>query len=66
MIKVLIWFLFTFVTYSIAKSKNRNEVVWAILGVLFGIFALIVVALLPKLEVDDTNTEIKINKKDNE
>lgn len=66
MIEVLIWCLFAFGTYSIAKSKNRNEVVWAVLGVLFGIFALIVVALLPKLEVDDTNTEIKINKKDNE
>ena len=66
MIEVLIWCLFAFGTYSIAKSKNRNEVVWAVLGVLFGIFALIVVALLPKLEVDDTNTEIKINKKDND
>ena len=66
MIEVLIWCLFAFGTYSIAKSKNRNEVVWAVLGVLFGIFALIVVALLPKLEVDVTNTEIKINKKDNE
>lgn len=35
--------------YSIAKSKNRNKELWTVLGVLFGIFAVIVVSVLPNL-----------------
>lgn len=56
MIEILIWCLFAYGSYTIAKSKNRNETVWAVLGVLFGIFALIVVALLPKVENDNVIT----------
>lgn len=34
----------------LANNKNRNVVGWSILGLLFGVFALIVIACLPKLE----------------
>lgn len=34
----------------LANNKNRNIVGWSILGLLFGVFALIVIACLPKLE----------------
>lgn len=34
----------------LANNKNRNVVGWSILGFLFGVFALIVIACLPKLE----------------
>lgn len=67
MIEILIECLLAFGTYSIAKNKNRNKVAWAILGFLFGIIALIIVALLPKLEVDRVvNNEMEISEKDNE
>ena len=32
------------------ENKNRNAVAWFILGVLFSLFAVIIIALLPKLE----------------
>ena len=67
MIEILIECLLAFGAYSIAKSKNRNKVAWAILGFLFGIIALIIVALLPKLEVDRVvNNEMEISEKDDE
>lgn len=34
----------------LASNKNRNVVGWAIGGFLFGIFSLIILACLPKLE----------------
>ena len=35
--------------HNIARSKNRNQELWAILGFLFGIFAVIVISLLPNI-----------------
>lgn len=46
-ISVAVWCLFGWACYSQAQKKNRNETLWAVLGVLFGIFALIVLLLLP-------------------
>lgn len=37
--------------HNIAQSKNRNKELWAILGFLFGIFAVIVISLLPNVPV---------------
>ena len=34
----------------LANNKNRNVVAWSIAGLLLGLFALIPLALLPKLE----------------
>jgi hypothetical protein len=50
---VLFWIIFAVLTAIVANNKNRNTVGWFILGFLFGIFALIVVALLPSLEAKD-------------
>lgn len=46
---LLIWGACGYGCYAIAKSKNRNKGLWAILGVLFGIFAVIIISLLPNL-----------------
>ena len=34
----------------LANNKNRNVIGWFVLGTLFGIFSLIILACLPKLE----------------
>jgi F0F1-type ATP synthase assembly protein I len=38
--------LFGWLSAEMAKTRNRNTTIWAILGFLFGIFAVIVLALL--------------------
>ena len=40
----LIWLLFGVACYVLAKEKGKNPILWAVLGALFGIFALIVLA----------------------
>jgi len=42
--------LFTWGCYSLAGRKNRNQVGWAFGGFFFGIFALVLLALLGDLE----------------
>ncbi len=37
------------ICYSIAQSKGRSGITWAILGLIFSLVALIVVALLPRI-----------------
>lgn len=46
-ISVIIWCLFGWACYSQAQKKNRNVTIWAVLGVLFGLFALMVILILP-------------------
>ena len=53
---ILIWLLFGAVCYLLAKNKNRNEWVAAIMGALFGVFALIYYAVVSKLPDDTTQT----------
>ena len=48
--ELLVWLFMGIVCSIIAQNKNRNAVAWFILGVLFSLFAVIIVALLPKLE----------------
>lgn len=43
------WALCGWACYSIAKSKSRNKELWVVLGVLFGVFAVIIVSVLPNL-----------------
>jgi F0F1-type ATP synthase assembly protein I len=38
--------LFAWLCAEMAKTRNRNITVWAILGFLFGLFAVIVLALV--------------------
>ncbi len=43
---VLFWAVFAVAAGVLAKGKNRRVVPWAILGVLIGPFAVLVVALI--------------------
>ncbi|MGC9505167.1 hypothetical protein [Baaleninema sp.] len=45
------WGLCGYACYAIAKSKNRNHALWAVLGFLFGLIAVIIIAVLPNLPV---------------
>lgn len=49
-ITLIIWAACGFGCYKLAESKNRNAPLAACLGVLFGLFALIVYACLNKKE----------------
>lgn len=46
MLTLVVWILCAIGCYFLAKQKARNVTVWAVCGVLFGFFALIVLALL--------------------
>ena len=48
--ELLVWLFMGIVCSIIAQNKNRNVVAWFILGGLFSLFAVIIIALLPKLE----------------
>lgn len=37
---------------AIADAKNRLSMVWFLLGLLFGVFALLVIAVLPSLKAE--------------
>lgn len=45
---IICWLLFGGVCYLLAKEKNRNTAVAAIMGCLFGIFALIYYIVVDK------------------
>jgi len=47
----ILWALFAVACYYLARSKGRNAGGWAVAGLFFGIFALIVLAFLPKRQV---------------
>lgn len=48
--ELLIWLFMGLICSIIANNKNRNVYAWFVLGVLFSVIAVFVVALLPKLE----------------
>ena len=50
MFALLVWCLCGFGCYKIAEVKGYEPMAWALLGVLFGIFALLVIALIPNKE----------------
>ena len=47
MFVLLVWCLCGFGCYKIAEIKGYDPIAWALLGVLFGVFALLVLALIP-------------------
>ncbi len=49
--------LFAWIGSEMAKTRNRSQVTWAILSVLFGLFAIVVLALIGKVEVAPTEAE---------
>lgn len=48
-ITVMVWAFFGWACYAIAQSKGRNKELWAILGVLFGFIAVIIISFLPAI-----------------
>ena len=47
---LLVWIVMGIMTAVIAGAKNRNWFGWLLIGLLFGIFGLILIACMPKLE----------------
>lgn len=47
---VLGWIIAAFTCAYVANEKNRNVGLWAVLGACFGLFTLLVLVFLPKLE----------------
>ena len=47
LIYLILWVAFGFVAMKIAEKKGRNTTLWLGVGCLFGIIAVIIVALLP-------------------
>jgi len=50
MIAIIIWIICAIACVSIAESKGRNQGIWGIMGFLFGIFAVILLACLPNIK----------------
>jgi hypothetical protein len=50
LITLIIWAACGFGCYKLAESKNRNKITGAVMGVLFGVFAVLVYACLNKKE----------------
>jgi hypothetical protein len=46
----IFWIFWTVLCGIIANNKNRNVIGWVLIGLIFGIFAVIILALLPKIE----------------
>ena len=47
LIWLILWAAMGFVCMQIAQKKGRNPTLWLIVGFFFGIFAVLVVALMP-------------------
>lgn len=45
------WALCGWICHTIASAKNRNTSLWAVCGVLFGFFAVIIIALMPYVPI---------------
>ena len=54
---LLVWLLCGAVCYLLAKNKNRNEWIAALLGVLFGVFAVIGYAVVGKAPLEEGETK---------
>lgn len=51
---LLIWIGLAVATAAIADAKGRSAFGWLVAGVLFGVFALIVVAVIPAIRTPDS------------
>jgi hypothetical protein len=43
---LILWTVFGFAAASMAKGKNRHVVLWFIIGLLIGPFAILIIAIL--------------------
>lgn len=44
---IFVWLIFAYVAYKIAEEKGLNTALWAVLGVIFGIFTVLVLVCIP-------------------
>lgn len=47
------WILFGVAAFVLAKGKGRNLVLWTVLGLIIGPFALLILAFMPTTERGD-------------
>ena len=43
---LIMWLIFGCASYLLARDKNRNPIVWTVVGLLIGPFALLVLAFI--------------------
>ena len=47
LVVIFLWFVPIFLCVWLAKKKGKDTIVWAILGLFFGLIALLILAILP-------------------
>ena len=47
LVALFVWFIPIFLCVWLAKKKGKDTIVWAILGLFFGLIALLILAILP-------------------
>lgn len=57
---LVLWIGFAVVTAIAASSRGRSGGGWFLLGMLFGVFALIAVLVMPKLSVEPVDTAVPL------
>lgn len=57
---VIIWLFFGAICYSIAERKNRNKILWGVLGFIFGLLSVIIILVLPPVDINATKDENKL------
>lgn len=48
---IIRWLITAYLCYCIAQEKGLNTAFWAVMGAIFGVFALVVVDLLPERRI---------------
>lgn len=52
---LFLWLIFAIITAVIASNKNRNVAGWFAIGLILGIFGIIIAAIIRPLEPSKTN-----------
>lgn len=55
-LSIFIWLLVGFMTAKLAQQKGRDPYMWFAIGVLLGIFALLILILLPPVKPEEQET----------
>lgn len=51
LVVLFLWFIPVFLCVWLAKKKGKDTIVWAILGLFFGLIALLILAILPAEDI---------------
>jgi biotin transporter BioY len=49
---IALWIFFAILAGVIADRKGRNPIVWGFMGIIFGIFAVIIIAVMGEAKTD--------------